>query len=82
LGKIKRRVLWRIVAGGYYAVSNYGDVKRVIPERGTRPGRILKPYKGWGANGPAVVSLSRKGEREQIKVSDLLDINFPYRKKC
>lgn len=41
--------LWRPIPGfeGTYEVSNEGQVRRLRPSRGTRPGRILR----WQSNG-------------------------------
>jgi hypothetical protein len=38
------RERWLTCCFGYYAVSNYGRVKRICASVGTHAGRILKPY--------------------------------------
>ena len=37
-------MIWKPVFGGRYEVSEYGDVRRLAPARGTYVGKVIKPY--------------------------------------
>ena len=67
LGEIWRPVVrWE----GYYEVSNFGRVRRVLPGNGTRSGRILTPIRL--SNGYVHVSLSRDNQHHAHSVHRLV----------
>lgn len=44
--------LWKPIPNyvGYYEVSSYGNIRRIRPSKGTRVGKIVKPYIAKGPN--------------------------------
>lgn len=77
---------WRPVADGFYEVSNRGQIRRVKPGRGARPGHVLTPT--VLANGYESVSILKRrlyvhdlvaeaflGPRRDAQVVDHLDGN-------
>lgn len=60
-----------LAAGGAYAVSDLGRVRREIGGPGARAGRVLKPFAA-GACGHLTVSLCVDGRREYAQVAVLV----------
>jgi len=59
--------IWKPVVGcPAYHVSNLGRVKRVVPDRGATPGRILVPVASGKYGQYRKVALGRKGPRRNI----------------
>lgn len=65
---------WKLIFGGYYAVSNFGRVKRMKPGPRTYVGKILKVTYGEGRYGS--VSLSAVKEQQTIDVHVLVAREF------
>lgn len=56
--------VWRKVNGGYYAISTEKRVVRIRRGFHTRPGKVLKPKKGW-------VTLNNGGVVREVSVHAL-----------
>lgn len=63
---------WRNVIGyeGVYAVSSFGRVKRTMPGRSTKPGKILKPR--TGTRGRKHVALTFNSKAQSLEVHRLV----------
>lgn len=61
--------MWKPIFYGRYALSSGGIVIRIAPERGTRPGHVLKPHNGY-------VRLANGREQYYAKVEDLVREHF------
>ena len=63
---------WRAVVGyeGYYEVSRVGEVRRIAPGQGARPGLILRP--GTDPTGHKRVSLTADRKKQTRKVHRLV----------
>lgn len=58
---------WRVLsAWPAYEVSSLGMVRRLLPSRGTRPGRIIKP--SIGSHGYMYVGLRSPGDKNSTRV--------------
>lgn len=67
---------WKDVAGyeGVYSVSDLGRVRRDLKAKGTKPGRIMKPWKS--RDGYSLVTLYNNDRRWDIAVHTLVSRAF------
>jgi hypothetical protein len=63
---------WLPVVGyeGWYEVSDLGRVRRIKPEKATKPGRFLTPY--TNKHGYVMHGLSKEGKLQQIQLHRLI----------
>ena len=69
--------MWKRIHYGAYEINKSGTVRRVKKAPGTRPGKVLKPYKRWRVV-DWTVKLHYNGKISQVTIPVLLKRAFGF----